>query len=164
MGYNFFNLSKFWYLNNNFSNSFDLMNFWNCDSFFNNFLDDLLSSHYLLNCCLNRNNLFFYDLNLFNFVLNIWNLFDYFFNFLIDNDLFFKSDNLNCFNSLWILGNNFFYNRWNWNYLLDNFWNWHNFLDYFLDWYWNFNWNNNLFLDWNLFYGFHSVCDNFFNL
>ncbi len=161
--YNFFNLSQFRYLNNNFSYSLNLMNFWNCDSFFNNFLNNLLGSHYLLNCCLNWNNLFFNDLDLFNFVLNIWNLFDNFFNFLINNDLFFKSDNLNCFHSLWVLGNNLLYNSWHWNYLLDNFWNWYNFLDNFLDWYWNFNWNNNLFLDWNLFYGLNSVCDNFFN-
>lgn len=125
------------------------MYFGNCDCLFDHFLDNLLCCNDLLNNWLNWDYLLSFDNNFFYLFTNIGYFLNYFFYFLINNNFLLNFDNLLNSNLFGSLSNNLFNNLWDLNDLFNDF----SCRDYSLN---NlFNWNWNLYRDYDLSFDFH---------
>jgi hypothetical protein len=108
-------------------------------------------------------NLLSQNLNLFDLISNVRNLFDHLSHFCVDNYFLFNPHELNW---LWfdsVLNHYFLNYSWNLNYLFNDFFHWNEFFNDSINRYRNLNWHNYLPLYFNNFGDLNVIVDYLFN-
>lgn len=163
LGNHSLDLYEFWNFNQFLSNSFDLIYLRDSDSLFYNFFNDLLSSYYLLNFCLNGNKLFY---DSWHFLDNLLEIRYYLFDF---NDRLFYQDTLNYplylsdFNNFVNYLHDLLHYLRNWNDPFNDLFSWNDLLYDSINWNWNLKRHDNLLLNWDWQGYFHILSYNLLN-
>lgn len=139
----------------------DLVHLRNYHCLFNYLFDNLLSSYDFLDDFLNWDNLLSNNLDLFDLISYIWNLFNDLSNLSINDNPFLDSHELVRLRFNCVLADNLFNYCWNLNNLFNCFSNWNKFLNNSINWNRNLNWDDNLSFNLNNLRNFNLIINNF---